>query len=116
LRAGGNRARQQDRRPGLAWASPARREPKRARSQMPRTQLPTAACQSSPRRRPGMCFRTPQTIPRGVPPAPLGGPAARRNGPRRGFRISDGFISPPGLVAIGLLPGRCCGRVRGCGG
>jgi len=33
-----------------------------------------------------------------------------------GFRISDGFISPLDLVAIGLLPGRCCRRMRGCGG
>lgn len=29
--------------------------------------------------------------------------------PRRGFRISKGFISPLDLCAIGLLPGRSCG-------
>jgi hypothetical protein len=41
---------------------------------------------------------------------------ALRDCPRRGFRISKGFISPLDLCAIGLLPGRCCGRVRGCVG
>jgi hypothetical protein len=33
----------------------------------------------------------------------LGGAAARRHRPGRGFRLSDGFISPLDLVAIGLL-------------
>ena len=58
----------------------------------------------SPTPTPGTSSRTSRTTPppRSSSRAPLGGAAARRIR-AGGFRISDGFISPLDLVAIGLV-------------
>jgi hypothetical protein len=52
-----------------------------------------------------MSWRTSQRLGGRAPAdrASLGGAAARRDRPGGGFRLSDGFISPLDLVAIGLL-------------
>lgn len=43
-------------------------------------------------------------------PAERGGENGRR---ARGLWVSEGFVGPLGLVTIGMMPGRCGGRVRG---